>query len=89
MKDNREELELVLEQVKLETKYEKDHVNRLKKGLVVAYERKPKSAETTELTTTQNIDHIAHTIDQYRQEIKHLWEQLIPTTPLEVKEKRK
>jgi hypothetical protein len=30
-----------------------------------------------------------HTIDQYRQEIENLQEQLIPTTPLEVKEKRK
>jgi hypothetical protein len=29
------------------------------------------------------------TIDQYRQEIENLWEQLIPTTPPEVKEKRK
>jgi hypothetical protein len=29
------------------------------------------------------------TIDQYRQKIENLWEQLIPTTPLEVKEQRK
>jgi polyhydroxyalkanoate synthesis regulator protein len=29
------------------------------------------------------------TIDQYRQEIEHLREQLIPTTPPEVKEQRK
>jgi hypothetical protein len=28
-------------------------------------------------------------IDQYRKEIEHLQEQLIPTTPLEVKEKKK
>jgi hypothetical protein len=51
-KDNKEELELVLEQVKLETKDEKDHVDRLEQGLVVAYEKIPKSAQTTELTMT-------------------------------------
>jgi hypothetical protein len=41
------------------------------------------------LTVTQKIDQIVQTIDQYRQEIEHLWEQLIPTTPPEVKEQRK
>jgi hypothetical protein len=89
MKDNREELELVLEQVKLETKDEKDHVDRLEQGLVVAYDKIPKSAQTTEPTTMQKIDQIVQTIDQYRQEIENLQEQLIPTTPPEVKEQRK
>jgi hypothetical protein len=88
-KDNREELELVLEQVKLETKDEKDHVDRLEQGLVVAYDRIPKSTQTTEPTTMQKIDQIVQTIDQYRQEIENLQEQLIPTTPPEVKEQRK
>jgi hypothetical protein len=55
MKDNREELELVLEQVKLETKDEKYHVDRLEQGLVVAYDKIPKSAQTTELTTMQKL----------------------------------
>jgi DNA repair exonuclease SbcCD ATPase subunit len=79
----------VLEQVKLETKDEKYHMDRLEQGLVVAYDKIPKSAQTTELTTMQKIDQIVQTIDQYRQEIEHLREQLIPTTPPEVKEKRK
>jgi hypothetical protein len=39
--------------------------------------------------TTQKIDQIVQTIDQYRQEIENLREQLIPTTPPEVKEQRK
>jgi hypothetical protein len=40
--------------------------------LVIAYEKIPKSTQTTELTTTQKIDQIVQTIDQYRQEIEHL-----------------
>jgi hypothetical protein len=57
-KDNQDELELVLEQVKVEIKDEKDHANRLDQGLAVAYEKIPKSAQSTELTTTQKIDQI-------------------------------
>jgi hypothetical protein len=62
----------VLEQVKLETKDEKEHVDRLEQGLTVAYEKSPKSVHTLELTTTHKIDQIMQTIDQYKQEIKHL-----------------
>jgi transcriptional regulator NrdR family protein len=50
MKENIEELELVLEQIKLDTKYEKYHTNRIEQGLAVAYEKIPKSSQTTELT---------------------------------------
>jgi len=64
-------------------------VDRLEQGLVVAYEKVPKSAQTTEPMTTQKIDQIVKTIDQYMHEIKNLQEQLIPTTPPEVKEHRK
>jgi hypothetical protein len=42
-KDNQDELELVLEQVKVEIKDEKDDANRLDQGLAVAYEKIPKS----------------------------------------------
>jgi hypothetical protein len=56
----------VLEKVKLETKDKKDRADRLKQGLVVSYDRISKSTQTVELTTTQKIDHIVHTIDQYR-----------------------
>jgi hypothetical protein len=58
-KDNREELELVLEKVNLETEYD-----RLEHGLVVAYDKIPKSAQITESTSTQKIDQIMKTIDQ-------------------------
>jgi predicted nucleic acid-binding Zn-ribbon protein len=57
--------------------------------VVVAYEKIPKNAQTTELTVTEKIDQIVQTIDQYQQEIENLWEQLTPTTPPEVKEQRK
>jgi hypothetical protein len=49
MKDIREELELVLEQVNLENKYEKDHMDRLKKRLVVAYDKITKSVQIAKL----------------------------------------
>jgi hypothetical protein len=88
-KDNKEDLELVLKQVKLETKDEKYHVDRIEQGVVVAYDRSPKREKTEDPTTRQKIDQIVQTIDQYKQEIKNLQEQLIPTTPLEVKEQRK
>jgi hypothetical protein len=63
---------LVLEQAKLETKDEKDHMDRMEQELAIAYEKIPKSAQMTELTVTQKIDQIVQTIDQYRQEIEHL-----------------
>jgi hypothetical protein len=55
----------VLEQFKLETKDEKYHVDRLEQGVVVAYDRIPKSVQISDPTTTQKIDHIVKTIDQY------------------------
>jgi hypothetical protein len=55
--------------------------------VVVAYEKITKSTQITEPTTMHKIDQIVQTIDQYRKEIKNLWEKFIPTTPPEVKEK--
>jgi FtsZ-binding cell division protein ZapB len=43
----------------------------------------------TELMATEKIDQIVQTIDQYQQEIENLQENLTPTTPPEVREKRK
>jgi hypothetical protein len=65
---------LVLEQDKIETKDEKDRIDRLEQELAVSYEKIPKSMHTTRLMVTQNIDQIVQTIDQYRHEIEHLWE---------------
>jgi hypothetical protein len=82
-------LELVLEQVKLETKDEKDRTDRLEQGVAVAYDRIPKREQIAEPMTTQKIDQIVQTIDQYRLEIENFREQLIPTISPEVKEQRK
>jgi hypothetical protein len=61
----------------------------LEKKVVVAYEKIPKTAQTTELTVTEKIDQIVQTIDQYQQEIKNLHKELTPTTPPEVRDQRK
>jgi hypothetical protein len=89
VKDKRDELELIFEQAKLETKEEREHVKGLEQKVVVAYEKIPKTTQMAELTTTEKIDQIVQTIDQYQQEIENLHEQLTPTTPLEVREQRK
>jgi predicted nucleic acid-binding Zn-ribbon protein len=80
---------LVFEQAKLDTKEEKECVKGLEKKVSAAYEKIPKNAKTFKLTTTDKINHIVQTIDQYQQEIENLWEQLTPTTPPEVREERK
>jgi hypothetical protein len=54
--------------------------------VVVSYGIIPKSAQITEPTTTQKIDQIVKKIDQYKKDIKNIWEQIVPTTILEVKE---
>jgi hypothetical protein len=73
--------ELVLEQVKLKTKDEKDCADRLEQGLVVAYDGISKRVQIKELMMMQKIDQIVKRIDQYKKEIKNLQEQLISTTP--------
>jgi hypothetical protein len=88
-RDSKEELELVLKKVKLKTKDEKITQIGSSREWLQAYDRIPNSAQITEPTTTQNIDHIVQTIDQYMKEIENLLEQLIPTTPSEVKEQRR
>jgi hypothetical protein len=62
MKDNREELELVLEQVKLETKDEKYRIDRLEQGLSIAYDKITKSVQIVEPTMMKKIDQIVHHI---------------------------
>jgi hypothetical protein len=51
-KDNKEELELVLEKFKIQTKDKKDRVDRLEQGVAATYDRIPKSAQITEPMTT-------------------------------------
>jgi hypothetical protein len=61
----------------------------LEQKLAETYEKIPKTTQRDELPATEKIDQIAQTIDQYQKEIENLCEQLKPTTPPEVREKRK
>jgi len=79
----------VFKKVNIDTKDEKDRMDRLEQGVATAYDRILNSMQIAKSTTAQNIDHIVQTIDQYRNDIENLKEQLIPTTPLEVKEQRR
>lgn len=58
-KDNRDEMELVFNQAKLDTKEERERVKGLEKKVVVAYEKIPKDKQTVKLIMTKNIDHVA------------------------------
>jgi hypothetical protein len=58
MKDNRDEMELILEHAKLETKDEKDRANGMEQKVVVAYEKIQKNAQMVELTMIEKIDQI-------------------------------
>jgi predicted nucleic acid-binding Zn-ribbon protein len=83
-KNGKEALELVVEQVKLETE-EKKHANKMEQGLTTVYNHIPDSAQAIERSTEENIHLITQTIDRYRQEIEELKEKLNPMTPPEVK----
>ena len=72
MKNGKEVLELVVSQVKLETKEENKCVERLEQGLITMYNRITNNTQAIEKSTVENIDLIVHTIDQYRQDIKDL-----------------
>jgi predicted nucleic acid-binding Zn-ribbon protein len=61
----------------------------LEQKVAGTYEKIPNIAQRDELTATEKIDQIAQEIDQYQKEIENLREQLTPTTPPAVKEKRK
>jgi hypothetical protein len=51
-KEKWEELELIYEKAKLETKEERERVNGLEQNVVGAYEKIPKTAQRAELTAT-------------------------------------
>jgi FtsZ-binding cell division protein ZapB len=82
-KNVRDTLELVVEQVKLETKEEKECTDRMKHGLKVAYNFIPDNAQTSEKSVEEKINLIVQTINQYKQDIDELKERLNPMTPLE------
>jgi Na+/phosphate symporter len=64
-------------------------MNELEQRVGGMFEKLPSTTQGNELPVEGNIDQIAQAIDQYQKEIENLCEQVTPTTPLEVKEKRK
>jgi hypothetical protein len=88
-KNSRDALELVVEQVKLETKEEKESTDRLEHGLIAEYNPILNNMQAEERSEKENINLIAQKINQYRQVIEELKENINPMNPLEVREKRK
>jgi hypothetical protein len=82
-------LELIYEQAKIKTQELKECTDGLEQKVAVTYEKIPKTRQRDEFTTVEKIDQIAQEIDQYQTEIENFHENLTPTTPLEVREKRK
>jgi hypothetical protein len=64
-------------------------MNVLEQKVAGAYAKIPMTVQRDVLIAVENIDQISHEIDQYQKEIENLCEQLTPTTPPEVREKRK
>ena len=60
MKNGKEVLELVVSQVKIETKEEKKPIERIEKGLITTYNRITINAQAVEQSTVENIDLIVH-----------------------------
>jgi hypothetical protein len=61
-KNGKEALELVVEQVKIETKEEKECTDNLEQGLIVAYNRILNSVQATESSVEENINLIMQKI---------------------------
>jgi hypothetical protein len=59
-------MQIMCDQLTTEKEEQKDRVDRLEQGVTTAYDKIPNSVQIVEPTTTQNIDHIVKTIDQYR-----------------------
>jgi hypothetical protein len=89
MKNGKEELEFVIEQIKFETKEEKERADMLEQGLNATYNQILNNVHAVGSSTEDKIKLITQTIDRCMQEIKELKEKLNPTTPPKVREKRK
>jgi hypothetical protein len=88
-KSDKEALELVVEQVKFETKEEKERADKIEQGVTTVYNHLPDSMQAESPSTEEKLNNISQTIDHYRKQIEELKEKLTPTTPPEVREQRK
>jgi hypothetical protein len=82
-------LELVVEQVKFETKEEKEHVDKIEQGVTTVYNHLLDNVQAESPMTEEKLNQISQTIDQYRKQIEELKEKLTLMTPPEVREQGK
>jgi hypothetical protein len=87
-RNGKDALELVVEQVKLETKEEKQHTDNLEQKLKEVFTRIPDSAQVAMSNAEEQIQIITQMLEDYKKEIEELKEKLTPTTPPEVMAER-
>jgi hypothetical protein len=86
MKKGKETIELVIDQVNLETKEEKKCANRMEHGLTTVYNHFLDNTQEENKSTKEKLGLISQTIDQYREEIEEIKEKMTPTNPTELRE---
>jgi hypothetical protein len=64
-------LELVIEQVKFETRGEKECADKIKQGMKTIYNHLPDNAQAEISSTKEKLKMISQTIDHYRQRLRN------------------
>jgi hypothetical protein len=64
-------LELVVEQVKLETRGEKEHADKIEQGVTTFYSHLPYSVQDESSSTEEKLNNISQTIDHYRKRLRN------------------
>jgi exonuclease VII large subunit len=87
-RDGKDALEIVVEQVQLETQEEKQRTDKLEQKLKEVFTKIPDSAQEAVSSVEEHIQIITQTLEDYKKEIEELKEKLTPTTPPEVTAER-
>jgi hypothetical protein len=87
-KEVKEILEISLNQVHLDKDEDKQCVEKTKQRLEEVFKTIPDNVQSEELSTKEKIQKIAQDMENYRQDIIDLEETVIPSIPLDIKEKR-
>jgi predicted nucleic acid-binding Zn-ribbon protein len=87
-RNGKDSLELVVENVKWETKEEKKHADNLEWKLKEVFTRIPDNMQETMNNAEEQIQIIAQTLEDYKKDIEELKENLTPTTPPKVTDER-
>jgi hypothetical protein len=64
----------MLEQVKFETKEEKECADKIEQGVTTVYNHLPDNAQVESPSIEEKLNQISQTIDHYRQQIEELKE---------------